>query len=99
MTKPHPYQPGDFRKDKEKEFYRGPIYDVIYPGRFDGRQEMMDWLSLGFSVETSFTYDAGKDFTIVVLGDIPDEVQDRLQAHGVRTNLRKPRGEEVSLPL
>ena len=94
-----PYQEGDFIKDEAGRpvKYRGPIFHVTYPAHLDSMQEMLGWMDAGFKLQTGFSYDSDKEFTIAVMGDIPQWMQDRLKERQIRVELSKPRGEVVDL--
>jgi hypothetical protein len=91
-----PYQPGDFVEGGfgEKTKYKGPIYNVTYPAKFDDMQEAADWQGLGFRVREWFGNDK-QGFTIVVLGDIPEWFQDRLKENQIRIEMTKTRGQSI----
>lgn len=88
-----PYQEGDFVKRSDREIdYHGPVYNVTYPAECEGVTEMMGWEGSGYRVKLGFGFPDGT-FTLNVLGDIPEWVQDRFKEHKVTLELSKKRGE------
>ncbi|HUS49001.1 MAG TPA: hypothetical protein VMZ91_02455 [Candidatus Paceibacterota bacterium] len=99
-----PYQEGDFVKERdsitgrlEEVAFLGPIYHVTYPSRCDPIQEMFDWTGEGYRMPLAFSYNAGEEFTLVVMGDIHEDIQSRFRQAGVKITLSKPRGQREPL--
>lgn len=96
-----PYQEGDFIKEtiygQEKIVaYKGSIYSVTYPLHVDVMQEILGWKELGYTVGDVIQHGPNIPFRIPVFGDIPDWFKDRLKEVGVKCELTKERGEQVS---
>jgi hypothetical protein len=109
------YQPEDFvsRQDPisglEKEVgYVGPVYAITYPvmpdclkgRRLDPLQEMMDWQSWGYRTAPTWrSHDEPNEFTINVLGNIPEWFLKTLRTNGVQVIQTRDRGDPGEHPL
>ncbi len=99
-----PNQPEDFIREVDPltgqrviTKYQGPIYQVHYPAGLNRFAEMFAWERFGYQLPSEISGDRSKGFTLTVMGDIPEWLQDRLRESQVRIELQKPRGPVVSL--
>ncbi|MEK6825594.1 MAG: hypothetical protein AABY00_02290 [Nanoarchaeota archaeon] len=99
------YQPGDFTQEQQtgQQLYLGPIYDVTYPqaAQLLADIEVRGWSVLGYRVQDPVLQadvQARTEFTIRVLGDLPDWFQENLRKEiGATCKLIKPRGTSTLL--
>ena len=88
-----PYIDGDFVTDVTGHGtgFRGPIFHALYPPGLDPELEAFGWAGLGYRMPEGWSYDMGSGFTLRVLGEVPEWLQEKLEPHGVRFELQKQR--------
>ena len=93
-----PYREGDFLGNlkRKTDTYRGPIFSVTYPSSADPMNEEHAWHKLGYMTRGSFSHSPGS-FTIMVMGDIPEEIQTRFRKRGIGVEMTKPRGPVIDI--
>ena len=94
-----PNQEGDFIKDSAGKNiqYKGPIWDVTYPAKADSTRELWSWIELGYETLLGYSYDLSEEFTIRVMGDIPEFARENMKKVGIECTLTKERGPVIDL--
>ena len=103
MSELVPYQPEDYFYDGSRKMYRGPIWKVTYPqsAHLLADNEVRSWPILGYQVRSTIQQadvQARSEFSVTVLGDIPEWFENNLKREiGATCTLVKPRGQAISL--
>ena len=93
-----PFQEGDKTLDEQGRLiiYSGPIYHVTYPSTCDHTREIKAWEKLGYIAQQAYSY-SKQEFTLKVLGEIPEWAQDRMKERQMRCQLTKQRGHTIKI--